>query len=141
MLSELVEEISDGYLCIHLQFVKKIISAVTRTFKKQMTAYFLQQNESTFKKQYLITLPQHQIPGCFTCQLRFLLVFFSASNKIFLPLGNGGSTLHVLQCLENLYGDKWTSFIVLLIHSGKYCLTFHILKSYLLFFFSKYVGR
>ncbi|XP_010010287.1 PREDICTED: fucose-1-phosphate guanylyltransferase, partial [Nestor notabilis] len=33
---------------------------------------------------------------------------------------NGGSTLHVLQCLEDLYGDKWTSFIVLLIHSGGY---------------------
>ncbi|NXK53461.1 FPGT guanylyltransferase, partial [Chauna torquata] len=35
-------------------------------------------------------------------------------------IGNGGSTLHVLRCLENLYGDKWTSFIVLLIHSGGY---------------------
>ncbi|NXJ12819.1 FPGT guanylyltransferase, partial [Odontophorus gujanensis] len=35
-------------------------------------------------------------------------------------IGNGGSTLHVLQCLENIYGDKWTSFIVLLIHSGGY---------------------
>ncbi|NXD10306.1 FPGT guanylyltransferase, partial [Nothocercus nigrocapillus] len=35
-------------------------------------------------------------------------------------IGNGGSTLHVLQCLENLYGDKWTSFLVLLIHSGGY---------------------
>ncbi|NWW93924.1 FPGT guanylyltransferase, partial [Rhynochetos jubatus] len=35
-------------------------------------------------------------------------------------LGNGGSTLHVLRCLEDLYGDKWTSFIVLLIHSGGY---------------------
>ncbi|NXI99997.1 FPGT guanylyltransferase, partial [Psophia crepitans] len=35
-------------------------------------------------------------------------------------LGNGGSTLHVLQCLEDLYGDKWPSFIVLLIHSGGY---------------------
>ncbi|NXG48290.1 FPGT guanylyltransferase, partial [Psilopogon haemacephalus] len=33
-------------------------------------------------------------------------------------IGNGGSTLHVLQCLEELYGDKWTSFTVLLIHSG-----------------------
>ncbi|NWS65912.1 FPGT guanylyltransferase, partial [Crotophaga sulcirostris] len=35
-------------------------------------------------------------------------------------IGNGGSTLHVLQCLEDLYGDKWTSFTVLLIHSGGY---------------------
>ncbi|XP_065529095.1 fucose-1-phosphate guanylyltransferase [Lathamus discolor] len=34
--------------------------------------------------------------------------------------GNGGSTLHVLQCLEDLCGDNWTSFIVLLIHSGGY---------------------
>lgn len=74
------------------------------------------------------------------CQLHFLLVFFSAGNKIFLPLGNGGSTLHVLQCLENLYGDKWTSFIVLLIHSGKYCLTFHTLKSYFFFFLNMLEG-
>ncbi|NXO01663.1 FPGT guanylyltransferase, partial [Rhinopomastus cyanomelas] len=35
-------------------------------------------------------------------------------------IGNGGSTLHVLQCLEDLYGDKWTSLVVLLIHSGGY---------------------
>ncbi|NXN10576.1 FPGT guanylyltransferase, partial [Indicator maculatus] len=35
-------------------------------------------------------------------------------------IGNGGSTLHVLQCLEDLYGDKWTSFTVMIIHSGGY---------------------
>ncbi|XP_071421300.1 fucose-1-phosphate guanylyltransferase isoform X2 [Pithys albifrons albifrons] len=35
-------------------------------------------------------------------------------------IGNGGSTLHVLQYLEDLYGDQWTSFTVLLIHSGGY---------------------
>ncbi|OXB53621.1 hypothetical protein ASZ78_007873, partial [Callipepla squamata] len=35
-------------------------------------------------------------------------------------IGNGGSTLHVLQRLEDIYGDKWTSFVVLLIHSGGY---------------------
>ncbi|NWU68897.1 FPGT guanylyltransferase, partial [Pterocles burchelli] len=35
-------------------------------------------------------------------------------------IGNGGSTLHALQCLEDLYGDEWTSFTVLLIHSGGY---------------------
>ncbi|NXP03258.1 FPGT guanylyltransferase, partial [Thinocorus orbignyianus] len=35
-------------------------------------------------------------------------------------VGNGGSTLHVLRCLEDLYGDRWTSFTVLLIHSGGY---------------------
>ncbi|XP_050162344.1 LOW QUALITY PROTEIN: fucose-1-phosphate guanylyltransferase [Myiozetetes cayanensis] len=35
-------------------------------------------------------------------------------------IGNGGSTLHVLQYLEDLYGDQWASFTVLLIHSGGY---------------------
>ncbi|XP_054021010.1 fucose-1-phosphate guanylyltransferase [Dryobates pubescens] len=35
-------------------------------------------------------------------------------------IGNGGSTLHVLQCLEDLYGDRWTSLTVLIIHSGGY---------------------
>ncbi|XP_074858668.1 fucose-1-phosphate guanylyltransferase isoform X2 [Carettochelys insculpta] len=34
--------------------------------------------------------------------------------------GNGGSTLHVLQCLEEMYGDKWTSLTIILIHSGGY---------------------
>uniref|UniRef100_A0A8C6JQC2 Uncharacterized protein n=1 Tax=Melopsittacus undulatus TaxID=13146 RepID=A0A8C6JQC2_MELUD len=38
--------------------------------------------------------------------------------------GNGGSTLHALQCLEDLCGDSWTSFTVLLIHSGKFQFTF-----------------
>ncbi|KAF4794771.1 Fucose-1-phosphate guanylyltransferase [Turdus rufiventris] len=33
-------------------------------------------------------------------------------------IGNGGSTLHALRCLEEQYGDQWTSFTVLLIHSG-----------------------
>ncbi|NXY10166.1 FPGT guanylyltransferase, partial [Pteruthius melanotis] len=33
-------------------------------------------------------------------------------------IGNGGSTLHVLRFLEEQYGDQWTSFTVLLIHSG-----------------------
>ncbi|NXL21524.1 FPGT guanylyltransferase, partial [Setophaga kirtlandii] len=35
-------------------------------------------------------------------------------------IGNGGSTLHALRCLEEQYGDQWTSFTVLLIHSGGY---------------------
>ncbi|XP_008112299.2 fucose-1-phosphate guanylyltransferase isoform X1 [Anolis carolinensis] len=35
-------------------------------------------------------------------------------------IGNGGSTLHVLQCLEEHYDDKWDSLTVLLIHSGGY---------------------
>ncbi|XP_033081206.1 fucose-1-phosphate guanylyltransferase isoform X3 [Trachypithecus francoisi] len=34
--------------------------------------------------------------------------------------GNGGSTLCALQRLEKLYGDKWNSFTILLIHSGGY---------------------
>uniref|UniRef100_U3JEG4 Fucose-1-phosphate guanylyltransferase n=1 Tax=Ficedula albicollis TaxID=59894 RepID=U3JEG4_FICAL len=35
-----------------------------------------------------------------------------------LTARNGGSTLHALRCLEEQYGDQWTSFTVLLIHSG-----------------------
>ncbi|XP_068963418.1 fucose-1-phosphate guanylyltransferase [Petaurus breviceps papuanus] len=39
-----------------------------------------------------------------------------------LPLsqGNGGSTLCALQCLEEIYGEKWNCFTILLIHSGGY---------------------
>ncbi|XP_029474544.1 fucose-1-phosphate guanylyltransferase [Rhinatrema bivittatum] len=35
-------------------------------------------------------------------------------------IGNGGSTLYALQCLEVLYGDKWTRFTIILIHAGGY---------------------
>uniref|UniRef100_A0A6J0TS37 Fucose-1-phosphate guanylyltransferase isoform X2 n=1 Tax=Pogona vitticeps TaxID=103695 RepID=A0A6J0TS37_9SAUR len=35
-------------------------------------------------------------------------------------IGNGGSTLHVLKCLEEHYGDQWGSLTILLIHSGGY---------------------
>uniref|UniRef100_G3VJJ9 Fucose-1-phosphate guanylyltransferase n=1 Tax=Sarcophilus harrisii TaxID=9305 RepID=G3VJJ9_SARHA len=35
-------------------------------------------------------------------------------------IGNGGSTLCALQCLEEIYGDRWNSFTILLIHSGGY---------------------
>ncbi|XP_072505953.1 fucose-1-phosphate guanylyltransferase isoform X2 [Notamacropus eugenii] len=34
--------------------------------------------------------------------------------------GNGGSTLCALQCLEEIYGDRWNCFTILLIHSGGY---------------------
>ncbi|XP_043820359.1 fucose-1-phosphate guanylyltransferase [Dromiciops gliroides] len=35
-------------------------------------------------------------------------------------IGNGGSTLCALQCLEEIYGDRWNCFTILLIHSGGY---------------------
>ncbi|XP_057243347.1 serine/threonine-protein kinase TNNI3K [Malurus melanocephalus] len=35
-------------------------------------------------------------------------------------LGNGGSTLHALRFLEEQFGDQWTSFTVLLIHSDEW---------------------
>ncbi|NP_001191733.1 fucose-1-phosphate guanylyltransferase [Monodelphis domestica] len=35
-------------------------------------------------------------------------------------IGNGGSTLCALQHLEEIYGEMWSSFTILLIHSGGY---------------------
>uniref|UniRef100_A0A8C3B7Q2 Fucose-1-phosphate guanylyltransferase n=1 Tax=Cairina moschata TaxID=8855 RepID=A0A8C3B7Q2_CAIMO len=90
------------------------------------------EQERAFRRQLAAKLARGELPR----GVRYHVFVDPPGPKI----GNGGSTLHVLQCLENLYGDKWTSFIVLLIHSGKYCLTFHTLKSYFFFFF-KYVGR
>uniref|UniRef100_A0A8C5T8W6 Fucose-1-phosphate guanylyltransferase n=1 Tax=Malurus cyaneus samueli TaxID=2593467 RepID=A0A8C5T8W6_9PASS len=48
-------------------------------------------------------------------------------------IGNGGSTLHALRCLEEQFGDQWTSFTVLLIHSGKFSFTFFAVKLYRFF--------
>lgn len=35
-------------------------------------------------------------------------------------IGNGGSTLYALTCLEQLYGGQWEHFTILLIHAGGY---------------------
>ncbi|XP_069088542.1 fucose-1-phosphate guanylyltransferase [Pleurodeles waltl] len=35
-------------------------------------------------------------------------------------IGNGGSTLYALTCLEQLYGGQWDNFTILLIHAGGY---------------------
>lgn len=35
-------------------------------------------------------------------------------------VGNGGSTLHALRCLEEHYGDKWDTLTIILIHSGNF---------------------
>lgn len=102
-----------------------------------LTTYFLQQ-KAAFKTAFLATLPQQHIPLSTTWFIRYFWCPFQQGLTYF-SLGNGGSTLHVLRCLEDLYGDKWTSFTVLLIHSGKCCFTLHTLKSFtsFSFFFSK----
>ncbi|NXL92368.1 FPGT guanylyltransferase, partial [Alectura lathami] len=68
--------------------------------------------EAAFRRQLGGKLRQGELP----LGVRYHVFVDPPGPKI----GNGGSTLHVLQCLEDLYGDKWTSFIVLLIHSGGY---------------------
>uniref|UniRef100_A0A8B9UHR4 Fucose-1-phosphate guanylyltransferase n=1 Tax=Anas zonorhyncha TaxID=75864 RepID=A0A8B9UHR4_9AVES len=70
------------------------------------------EQERAFRRQLAAKLARGELPR----GVRYHVFGDPPGHKI----GNGGSTLHVLQCLENLYGDKWTSFIVLLIHSGGY---------------------
>uniref|UniRef100_A0A8B9QVP3 GDP-fucose pyrophosphorylase domain-containing protein n=1 Tax=Anas platyrhynchos TaxID=8839 RepID=A0A8B9QVP3_ANAPL len=70
------------------------------------------EQERAFRRQLAAKLARGELPR----GVRYHVFVDPPGHKI----GNGGSTLHVLQCLENLYGDKWTSFIVLLIHSGGY---------------------
>ncbi|NWT62029.1 FPGT guanylyltransferase, partial [Erythrocercus mccallii] len=65
-----------------------------------------------FREQLAEKLRRGQLPAA----LRFLVCADPPGPKI----GNGGSTLHALQCLEEQYGDQWASFTVLLIHSGGY---------------------
>ncbi|XP_014748037.1 PREDICTED: fucose-1-phosphate guanylyltransferase [Sturnus vulgaris] len=67
---------------------------------------------SAFREQLQEKLRRGQLPG----GVRYLVCADPPGPRI----GNGGSTLHALRCLEEQYGDQWTSFTVLLIHSGGY---------------------
>ncbi|NWZ87295.1 FPGT guanylyltransferase, partial [Poecile atricapillus] len=65
-----------------------------------------------FREQLAEKLRRGQLPR----NVRYLVCADPPGPRI----GNGGSTLHALRCLEEQYGDQWTSFTVLLIHSGGY---------------------
>ncbi|XP_055470325.1 fucose-1-phosphate guanylyltransferase [Psammomys obesus] len=79
------------------------IVAITAADEEQALAYKQQLSEKLKRKELPLGVQYHVFAD-------------PAGTKI----GNGGSTLCSLQCLERLYGDKWNSFLVLLIHSGGY---------------------
>ncbi|XP_008688939.2 fucose-1-phosphate guanylyltransferase [Ursus maritimus] len=79
------------------------IVAVTAADEKQELAYKQQLSEKLKKKELPLGVQYH--------------VFVDPAGA---KIGNGGSTLCALRCLEKLYGDKWNSFTILLIHSGGY---------------------
>ncbi|XP_024421243.2 fucose-1-phosphate guanylyltransferase isoform X1 [Desmodus rotundus] len=79
------------------------IVAITAADEKQEFAYKQQLSEKLKKKELPLGVQYH--------------VFVDPAGA---KIGNGGSTFCVLRCLEKLYGDKWNSFTILLIHSGGY---------------------
>ncbi|XP_066124982.1 fucose-1-phosphate guanylyltransferase isoform X1 [Saccopteryx bilineata] len=79
------------------------IVAITAADEKQELAYKQQLSEKLKKKELPLGVQYH--------------VFVDPAGT---KIGNGGSTLCALRCLEKLYGDKWNSFTILLIHSGGY---------------------
>ncbi|KAM6217069.1 LOW QUALITY PROTEIN: fucose-1-phosphate guanylyltransferase [Rhynchocyon petersi] len=79
------------------------IVAITAADQQQELAYKQQLSEKLKRKELPLGVQYH--------------VFADPAG---VKIGNGGSTLCALQCLEKLYGDKWKSFIILLIHSGGY---------------------
>uniref|UniRef100_A0A8D1Y9R2 Fucose-1-phosphate guanylyltransferase n=1 Tax=Sus scrofa TaxID=9823 RepID=A0A8D1Y9R2_PIG len=79
------------------------IVAITAADEKQELAYKQQLSEKLKKKE----LP---------LGVQYLVFVDPAGAKI----GNGGSTLCALRCLEKLYGDQWNSFTILLIHSASF---------------------
>ncbi|XP_077784713.1 fucose-1-phosphate guanylyltransferase isoform X1 [Podarcis muralis] len=79
------------------------IVVITAVDKKQEIAYQQQLSQKLKRKELPLGVQYH--------------VFVDPPGP---KIGNGGSTLHVLQCLEERYGDKWDSFTVILIHSGGY---------------------
>ncbi|XP_058394280.1 fucose-1-phosphate guanylyltransferase [Diceros bicornis minor] len=79
------------------------IVAITAADEKQELAYKQQLSKKLKKKELPLGVQYH--------------VFVDPAGA---KIGNGGSTLCALQSLEKLYGDKWNSFTILLIHSGGY---------------------
>ncbi|XP_075413443.1 fucose-1-phosphate guanylyltransferase [Tenrec ecaudatus] len=79
------------------------IVAITAADEKQKCAYKQQLTEKLKRGELPLGVQYH--------------VFVDPTGA---KIGNGGSTLCALQCLEKLYGDKWDSFTILLIHSGGY---------------------
>ncbi|KYO36853.1 fucose-1-phosphate guanylyltransferase [Alligator mississippiensis] len=79
------------------------VVVITAADKKQESAYRKQLSEKLRRKELPLGVDYH--------------VFVDPPGQ---KIGNGGSTLHVLQCLEELYGDKWASLTIILIHSGGY---------------------
>ncbi|XP_045055406.2 fucose-1-phosphate guanylyltransferase isoform X3 [Desmodus rotundus] len=77
------------------------IVAITAADEKQEFAYKQQLSEKLKKKELPLGVQYH--------------VFVDPAGA---KIGNGGSTFCVLRCLEKLYGDKWNSFTILLIHSA-----------------------
>ncbi|CAM5162376.1 unnamed protein product [Natator depressus] len=79
------------------------VVVITAADKKQELAYQQQLSEKLKRKELPLGVHYH--------------VFVDPPGP---KIGNGGSTLHVLQCLEEMYGDKWTSVNIIIIHSGGY---------------------
>lgn len=79
------------------------IVAITAADEKQELAYKQQLSEKLKKKELPLGVQYH--------------VFVDPAGA---KIGNGGSTFCALRYLEKLYGDKWNSFTILLIHSGGY---------------------
>ncbi|XP_037354472.1 fucose-1-phosphate guanylyltransferase isoform X2 [Talpa occidentalis] len=79
------------------------IVAITAADIKQELAYNQQLSEKLKKKELPLGVQYH--------------VFVDPAGA---KIGNGGSTLCALRCLEKLYGDKWNSFTILLIHSASF---------------------
>ncbi|XP_020824237.2 fucose-1-phosphate guanylyltransferase isoform X1 [Phascolarctos cinereus] len=71
-----------------------------------------EKQELAYKQQLSRKLQQKELP----LGVHYHVFADPAGAKI----GNGGSTLCVLQCLEEIYGDRWNCFTILLIHSGGY---------------------
>ncbi|XP_036612535.1 fucose-1-phosphate guanylyltransferase [Trichosurus vulpecula] len=71
-----------------------------------------EKQELAYKQQLSRKLQQKELP----LGVHYHVFADPAGAKI----GNGGSTLCALQCLEEIYGDRWNCFTILLIHSGGY---------------------
>uniref|UniRef100_A0A8C5SME5 Fucose-1-phosphate guanylyltransferase n=1 Tax=Laticauda laticaudata TaxID=8630 RepID=A0A8C5SME5_LATLA len=85
------------------------VVVITAVDKKQEIAYQKQLSEKLKRKELPLGVDYH--------------VFADPPGP---KIGNGGSTLHALRCLEEHYGDKWDTLTIILIHSGNFYLSTYL---------------
>lgn len=107
---------------------------ITAVDEDQRSAYEIQITEKLERKELPLGISYHVFADPSGCKIGAIyknVFFLNCISCTFLRTvyssvhtGNGGSTLHSLQCLHDKYGKSLSGFKVILIHAGTILLYF-----------------